>query len=378
MSVERRGTSVRVRYRDENGRNRSRTFATRDAALKFDRRIADLKAAGLLHTLNETPKGMSTLEDYARDVWWPDHVVPNAPGSLDMYARQLDTRIIPKWGGTRLRDLRPGPIEAWATRMLRDGTGEPTVQKVLIVMQSICAKAVRDEELDRNPLSAVRKPKAPRKRKPVAVTPLHVERMRAHMLDATPRARKGHRRTTRAELSRHRDATLLSFLAYSGPRPESEALLTRWEQIGSKTITVYPGGKKGAKERHTRLLKPLASDLKHWRLRSPESGPDDLIFGEWPDGAWKHWREDIFRPAAAYAGLPEHTIPRDLRGSFESLLIWSGEDVLTVASEVGHSAKVCLDTYGRVFKEFDAADRRPLEDLIAEARESVWGVQRAV
>jgi hypothetical protein len=31
-----------------------------------------------------------------------------------------------------------------------------------------------------------------------------------------------------------------------------------------------------------------------------------------------------------------------------------------------------------VFKEFDAADRRPLEDLIAEARESVWGVQRAV
>jgi hypothetical protein len=21
------------------------------------------------------------------------------------------------------------------------------------------------------------------------------------------------------------------------------------------------------------------------------SGPDDLLFGEWPDGAWKHWRE---------------------------------------------------------------------------------------
>ena len=65
---------------------------------------------------------------------------------------------------------------------------------------------------------------------------------------------------------------------------------------------------------------------------------------------WDNWRERIFRPAAIAVGLPDDTIPRDLRGSFASLLIF---DVLEVAPQLGHKPSTCLDIYGRLFEEFD-------------------------
>jgi hypothetical protein len=63
---------------------------------------------------------------------------------------------------------------------------------------------------------------------------------------------------------------------------------------------------------------------------------------------WDNWRERIFRPAAIAVGLPDDTIPRDLRGSFASLLILEGLNVLEVAPELGHKPSTCLDIYGRL------------------------------
>ena len=83
---------------------------------------------------------------------------------------------------------------------------------------------------------------------------------------------------------------------------------------------------------------------------------------------WDNWRDRIFQPAAVDVGLPASTIPRDLRGSFASLLIFEGLNVLEVAPELGHSPTTCLNVYGRLFREFDPAQRRPAEDVIREAR----------
>jgi hypothetical protein len=41
----------------------------------------------------------------------------------------------------------------------------------------------------------------------------------------------------------------------------------------------------------------------------------------WAGSAWDNWRERIFQPTAIAIGLPRDTRPRDLRGSFASLLI---------------------------------------------------------
>jgi hypothetical protein len=77
------------------------------------------------------------------------------------------------------------------------------------------------------------------------------------------------------------------------------------------------------------------------------------------------------RAAAIAAGLPDDTIPRDVRGSFASLLIFEGFNVLEVAPQLGHKPSTCLDIYGRLFEEFDPSRRRPAVEVIREARRAV-------
>lgn len=373
MSIEKRADGYRVRWRD-GGHNRSRgPFASHEAAKKFDRRVKDLKAAGELHMLDEEPPGQQTLRDYVYEVWWPDYAETNlSVETRANYAVQLDLRIIPKWGNHPLCDLKPGAIEAWVSKLRRAGVGNPTIIKTLTVFRSILTRAARDDEIERNPIPLVAKPKQARTREPLAVAPYRVELIRQHMLDPTPRRdARGRRHARRPELERHRDAALVSVLAYSGPRPESEALPLTWGQIGARTIT-YCATKSGViVERQTTLLAPLARDLAEWRLRCGRPADDAEVFGDWSAEDWDNWRDRIFKPAAAAAGLPDDVIPRDLRGSFASLLIFEGKNVLEVAPELGHSPTTCLKYYGRLFKEFDPANRQPAEEVIRAAREAV-------
>jgi hypothetical protein len=183
------GLPYSVRWRDENGRNRRRRFASRRAAERFDERVKDLKASGELHTLDEVPKGTVTLEEYTHDVWWPEyaevHLVDETRAN---YATQLDLRILPKWGKRQLRELRPAPIEAWVGQLRRQGVGDPTIIKTLAVFRAILKRAERDEEIERNPIPLVAKPKQKTLRAPKPIPPLQVEQLRARLL-SPPRAR---------------------------------------------------------------------------------------------------------------------------------------------------------------------------------------------
>jgi len=90
----------------------------------------------------------------------------------------------------------------------------------------------------------------------------------------------------------------------------------------------------------------------------------------WSSDDWATWRKRVWRPAAKAAGLSEDTRPRDLRGSFASLLIWQGMNPVEVAEQLGHSAVMCLTTYAGVFAEM-GTDRKPAEDVINEARSKI-------
>jgi integrase len=125
-------------------------------------------------------------------------------------------------------------------------------------------------------------------------------------------------------------------------------------------------------ERTVTLLDPLRQDLKRWRAHSGRiTGlmfPGDDGAG-WDTYDWDNWRTRIFRPAAAAAKLPEGVRPRDLRGSFASLLIQEGRSIVDVAKQLGHSPAICLRDYASVFEEFDPTQRRDAAEVIGEARE---------
>jgi hypothetical protein len=74
---------------------------------------------------------------------------------------------------------------------------------------------------------------------------------------------------------------------------------------------------------------------------------------------------------ATSVGLPPDTRPRDLRGSFASLLIYEGVDVVELAPELGHSPATCLRYYARVFEEFKGLPRCSAVEVIREARHAI-------
>ena len=235
------------------------------------------------------------------------------------YSVQLDRRIIPKVGDHQLRHLRAGPIESWVSQLRKQGVGDPTILKTLTVFRSILKRAERDEEIERNPIPLVAKPKQERRREPRPIAPFYVELIRRHMLDPTNR----------------RDRRGRSSLAALGCSRPSRATSPSFASAAAALATT------------------------------------SSCFGEWSPSDWDNWRQRIFRPAAIAVGLPADAIPATSGAASRSLLIFKGLNVLEVAPELGHKPSTCLDIYGRLFEEFEPSLRRPAAEVIREARDAV-------
>jgi integrase len=348
MSVERveRKTGVvwRVRWR-EGGRNRSKVLGRKRDAEAFDAEVRRRQRTGALATLDA---GRERLDEFAEE-WWRVYAVPNlAASTLRRYAEVWDRHVLPRVGGYRLREVTPAVVDNLRVELATAGVGAATIRKVLFLLQGILRLAVVRGHIAVNPVTAVKKPRqVSREVRPLA--PKTVERMRSNL--------------------GHRDATLVSLLAYAGLRP-GEALALKWSGVRDRTLLVH--ATKTHTTRTVRLLAPLASDLAEWRLACGRPAETALICprpegGPWRDHDFRNWRKRAFRPATVAAGVGGAR-PYDLRHSFVSLLIQEGVSIVEVARQAGHSPEECLRTYAHVFEEFDPSERVPAEAAIRAAR----------
>jgi integrase len=354
------GPVWRVRWRDPQGRARSRVVGKKtDAeALESELRRAKRLGASALAT-----NSRETLAQFT-ELWWRRQAAPNLErNTLNHYASMLDIHVIPKLGAVRLQSLAPELIGELGADVAAAGVGNPTIRKALTLLQSILERAVEWRHLDSNPARGIRKPS---QRRRSVVRPLAadtVEAMRAHLVAG------GHQL----------DATLVPVLAYAGLRP-GEAIGLRWHDVGEQTLLVERSvafgqlkSTKTGKARTVRLLPPLAEDLTAWHNATPRSAPTDLVFPS-PDGSpWnadraRNWRKRTFADAAAAAGVPRAR-PYDLRHSFVSLLIAQGASVVEVAAQAGHAPTMTLDTYAHLFDESDGLESVSAEALIRAARD---------
>jgi integrase len=357
MSVQKRGPHAwRVRWQ-EGERWRSRTFERKADAALFD---ADLRRRRRLGSLASLDAGLETLDSYAADVWTPTYAVLLSAKTVKAYTSVYDTHIAPTLGSVALRELTPELIGRWQTDRLASGAGPTAVRKALSVLGNVLQRAAESGRITSNPTRLVRKARLPRRAEVRPLAPVTIEKMRA--------------------ASSGRDAALLSVLAYAGLRP-AEALALRWGDVRDRTLlverSVSLGSEKSTKtgaHRTVRLLAPLASDLRTWRMASgrPEDGA--LIFPSrngrpWTEPAYQSWRRRAFKRALNAAGI-EHARPYDLRHSFASLLLHEGRSVIDVARQLGHAPTLTLSTYGHVIDELEAAPRQDAESAILAARES--------
>ena len=363
MSVHRRvhpsgRVAWRVRWRD-GGVLKSRDFDRKRDADAFETEVRRQAQLGDLQMLDA---GKQHLDEMARE-WWSTYAEPNlAPKTRVMYASLWDRYVLPRLGGLELRRISPAVVEAFQAELRREKVGEPTILKTLTLLQGILQRAVVWGRIRTNPVAPVRKPVQRRKHAVRPIAPATVEQIRRKLISGR----------------RIRDATLVSVLAYGGLRP-GEALALRWGDIGERTILVERAAALGdlketktGQTRSVRLLDPLASDLREWSMKSGRPADDALVFprfdgGVWKEEDWRNWRQRIFAPAAAAAGL-EKFRPYDLRHAFVSLLFAEGRTVIEVARQAGHSPTMALATYGHVIEELEGAERRPAEEVIREAR----------
>jgi integrase len=359
MQIEKRTLSDgsvrwRARWR-QGGRYRARTFDRKGDAVNF---AAELRRRSQVGTLAGLDTGRITLAEYVAGTWASAYKSHLSEKTRIHYAQIYDKHILLELGSLSLRDITPELIARWQADRLAGGAGPVAVRHALKLLGSILQRAFEAGHLQTNPARAVRKPPLPRRAEVRPLAPIVVERMR--------------------DASNPRDAMLISVLAYSGLRP-GEALALQWRDIREQTILVERalslGKEKDTKtsaHRTVRLLAPLATDLRGWRLRSGRPPDDDLVFpskkGEpWTLAAYQSWRGRAFRRARNAAGVEEGR-PYDLRHSFASLLLHEGRSVIYVARQLGHDARLTLSTYGHVIDELDGIPNIDAETAITAAR----------
>lgn len=344
-----------VRWR-EGTRNRSRTFDRKADAARFDGEARRLSQLGGI-----VPRrvGGTTLGDFAEG--WLERKQDLAPKTLRTYAQLLDCHVEPYLGHLPLTELRPQMLDRWQHERLAGGAGREAIAKASKLLAQILDRAVALELVTYNAARTLERPRAePRIATPA--TPDQVEEIRGWFLE---RERLG-------------DATLVSVLAYVGPRP-MEALALRWEDRSGDRLLVEraltDGAVKTTKTRHRRVVEipgPVAQDLAEWKLalgaRRGLVWPRRSDGRPWRQGNWDNWRRRQFDKATEAVGLEDFR-PYDLRHTAASLAIAAGRPLTEVAAQLGHSPEVSARTYAHLIELARGKPVRPVEEWIRAARD---------
>jgi hypothetical protein len=358
VDLERRNGRWRLRWR-EGGRRRSRTFDRKGDATDY---IAWLRRRQQL--------GHAAVPDDVKlaefvETYWRLHAVPNLSQSTrDLYGGVWERHILPSLGEYGVRELTPKRLTRFRAELEHAGVGTATVVKALTIVQSILSFAVNEEIVEYNAAAAVRKPRYTRAREPHIFLPQQVEQIRGQ-LDA-------------------RDRTLVSVLAYSGPRPEEVVCRLAWGDVGDQSIRYVDT--KRHRVRFTPLLAPLAQDLREWFLASGRPAPGLPVFpahdgGFWDQDDWRNWRKRVWlgeperrradrtRPTPPRAGCaPVGTRPRDLRSSYVTLRVYEGIPLTQIGREVGTSVRMIEEHYAGVIANWNGKRVSAERQILAARR----------
>jgi len=348
-----------VRWR-EGSRRRARTFDRKGDAQNFMAWLRRRQQLGQAAVPDDVP-----LREFV-ETYWRLHAVPNlSQASRDLYRRIWALHIMPRLGDYGVRELTPKRLTRFRVELERAGVGTATIVKALTIVQSILSFAVSEELVEYNAAASVPKPHYERAREPHIFLPAEVEEIRAKL-----------------EL---RDQTLVSVLAYSGPRPEEVVCRLAWSDIGEKAIRYVDT--KRHRVRFAPLLAPLAHDLRAWFIASGRPDGKKPVFpahdgGFWAQDDWRNWRKrvwhgeperprlDRYRPTPARPGCaPAETRPRDLRSSYVTLRIYEGIPLTQIAREVGTSVRMIELHYAGVIANWDGK-QTPSEAYIRAARQT--------
>jgi integrase len=326
----------RVRYRDPDRIERSRTFERKVDAERFANSIeSDISRGDYI----DPQGGQVVFEDRARK-WLKSLSVK--PKTKTSYESLLRSRVLPAFGKRRLVNILPSDVQEWVAGMQRDGLSASRIRQAAIVLQQVMDAAVRDRLIARNPCTGMKLPRIVKDEaayfEPDAVDEIIGEIEAPYRLLFRILAVLGLRWGEAAALRRGHVDLLRKRIRVEDSLAEIDGRL----EFGStkshavRTIPIPPS-----------IEKPLRDHLAEL-----DKGADTLLF-HGPKGGpirYRYAYMKVWRPALERLGIPPVGL-HVLRHSSAARLISAGASPKAVQSLMGHSsAGFTLNVYGHIFE----------------------------
>ena len=103
-----------------------------------------------------------TLKQYGEKVYMPSLTVRCSENTRSSFQNNLDKRIYPSLGATKMPEITPAQISALLLSIQAEGKAHSTVVKVYSILHSLFKMAYMGDMIERNPMDKVERPK-PRK-----------------------------------------------------------------------------------------------------------------------------------------------------------------------------------------------------------------------
>lgn len=346
------GYRYRVRYLDDTGAERNKTFRLKGDADTFLTSVSHQLLAG---TYIDPAAGRVTLKAQAER--WRKDLVHLRASSASSLERNFRLHVYPTLGDRPISAIRPSDIAAWQRALLtpQGPLSARTVKQIRGHLSAMFSAAIVDRVLASNPITGIRAPK-PVKAEIVPLTPEQVLELAA-LLPLRYRA-------------------VVTLVAGSGLRA-SEVFGLTVDRIDflRKTVRVdrqltgrLPTGepvfgppKTVKSERTVPVAEVTLIGLsEHLRRFPPRHG---LVFtasqgGPVSSGAFG----PAWRPAAKAIGMKPKDGLHQIRHFYASVLIDAGRSVKEVQARLGHTSAVeTLDTYAHLWPTNDEGTRAAIE-----------------
>lgn len=347
-----------VRYRDPEGRQRTKTFdrkTHKDGEPSADDFLATVSADVLRGTYVAPEAAKVTVAQWCEQ-WLEGY---SERRSTVRQAQVHLKLIVEHFGGMPLSAVRASDVKRWVSKLKREGRAPSYVYALHSRLAQLMTDAVHDGIIPRSPCSRRTSPPQGEQRPYVATTEqvwaLHdamPEHLRAAVLLG---AFVGLRLAETCGL-RVSDVDFMRGIVHPAVQYPAEPLKTENSQTAipiPEALALSLSAHVAAYGAETVLTDELGHQLAPWTLQ-------------------KHYR----RARATVDGLPAGFRYQDLRHYLASLLIASGADVKVVQARLRHkSAKTTLDTYSHLWPDSDDSTRRAVAAVL-EARSGVPDVYR--
>ena len=366
-----RDTRWKARYRDPQGRQRSKTFDRKGDAEKFLATVVTDMGRG---DWIDPQLSRVTFKEWA-DAWWAT-TVHLRPSTRKGYSTALGARIRPTFDAVPIGSIDRSVVKEFIAELVARPLAPKTIANTALVLRLVLQEAVEGGAIRENPATKLKLPLT-RRQEPRFLTAEEV----ARLVDAT----------------RDPYGFLILFAAYTGLRSSElcglrvgklDVLRGRVEvsetlmQVRGKTVI---GPTKSDRTRSVPLPAFLRDEAAAFlAFRREQLGrtlePDDLVFTPiaTANGVTRteflyaeSIRRYILKPALAGAGLPTEVRTHDLRHTCASLLISLGAHPRAIMERLGHSdISVTLNVYGHLFPSLEEKLTDGLDELYRSSERS--------